>query len=141
MSLLDIRSSIEKLIEPWSINNSIDLAWENVRYDPNGNRDFARCYLLPAKTDSLFLEGGDRRYVGNYYVNLFVKEGTGNARIDSLIATLEDTFYAGRRLIFNNGIDYLIITEPINSAQRVNDNPPYFMVSSRFEYNCHIIRG
>lgn len=88
-----IRKGFEVSLKTWAdaLTPALPIAWENVPFVPPVGR-YARAFLLPADTESLFFDGTGREYTGVFQVSLAMTIGAGAAAAETLIASLAAYF-------------------------------------------------
>jgi hypothetical protein len=112
MSQILIRRAFETRLATWATAQSIDIAWENVEFDPVEGEPYAHASLLPAQTDHLFLDQTGRDYGGVFQVTLFMPLGRGAGATEALVASLDSTF-AGS---FVQGSIRVVLLTPMSAA-------------------------
>lgn len=99
MSNVLIRKAFETRLKTWADTNSLQVAWENVEFDPTTDQTYVQPIILPAPTKDLFLDQSGRDYRGIFQVNLSMPLGTGpgaaTALVDSLDAAFSGSFTQG----------------------------------------------
>jgi hypothetical protein len=107
-----IRQAFETRLQTWATAQGLDVAWENVRFEPEEDVAFVRASLLPAKTKELFLDQTGRDFRGIFQVDLSMPLGTGPGTGESLVASLDTTF-AGS---FTQGGIRVTLVSPMSAA-------------------------
>ena len=94
MSNVLIRQAFETRLKTWADANSVQVAWENVEFDPTTDLAYAQPIILPVSTKDLFLDQTGRDRTGIFQVNLSMPLGTGAGAVTALVDSL-DTAFAG----------------------------------------------
>ena len=99
-----VRRAFETTLKTWADAQTpaLPVTWENRAFEPPTGR-YARAFLLPADTESLFLDGTGREYLGVFQVSLVMTIGAGAAAAETLLASLDVAFplsvtYGGLRV-------------------------------------------
>ena len=77
---------------------TVPVAHENVDFTPPQDKKYLRFFLLPAPTDSLFLEGTDREYLGIMQITVVMPQGNGPKAAEDMITSLSGLFPNNLRL-------------------------------------------
>lgn len=112
MSQALIRKAFETRLQTWATANGIEVAWQNVQFEPTVGSAYACVDLLPAKTNELFLDQTGRDYRGIIQVSLYMPAGTGAAAAEALVTSL-DSSIAGS---FTDGPIQVTLTAPLCAA-------------------------
>ncbi|MDU4249005.1 phage tail terminator-like protein [Pseudomonas sp.] len=74
MSEKIIRSIYEARLKAWAAARSpaLRVTYQNSKFSPASGETYLACYLLPAKTQSLDLEGVHKVFTGYFQVNIVV---------------------------------------------------------------------
>jgi len=69
-----IRSIYEARLKAWAAARSpaLRIAYQNTKFTPNSGETYLACYLLPAKTQSLDMEGVHKAFTGVFQINIVV---------------------------------------------------------------------
>lgn len=117
-----IRQAFETRLNTWAVAQGLDVAWENVRFEPVAGDAYVRANLLPGRTKSLFLNEAGRDYRGIFQVTLCMPLGEGPGTAEALVASLSSTF-AGS---FTEGAIRVVLPSPLSAA-------PALPVADRYE--------
>jgi hypothetical protein len=87
-----IRKAFETRLAQWAVDQGIDqVAWENAEFEPT-EEAYVQAFLVPGKTESLYLDLTGRDYVGIFQVNLCMPKGSGTAEARALAGSLDAAF-------------------------------------------------
>jgi len=107
-----IRKAFETRLKTWADSQGLEVAWENVSYEPTEDQPFIRAFLLPARTRQLFLDQTGRDFRGVFQINLDMPLGTGPGTGEALISSL-DAFFTGS---FTQGSIRVTLVSPMSAA-------------------------
>jgi hypothetical protein len=131
-----VRRALESALDTWATAQSLSVAWENVEFTPTAGTAYARSYLLPADTESLFLDRTDRAYTGVYQITLCMPEGTGPAAADALVASLDAAFSPATPL--TAGGVTVTLRQPISRGPQLPGEPGMYAVPVSCYYAAHV---
>lgn len=133
MTQARVRKLLETRLKAWADGKvpPVPVAWQNANFDPPKDRPWMRSTLIPADTDSEYVEGTDRRYVGVLALNLFVPRGEGAGPAEAIVAELETLF--PMNLILTDAGFSVRTTTPL-SAGRADPEPDGFGVPMSLRY-------
>lgn len=92
MSAPWIRALLENRVSAFATTHKLQVAWENLPFNPPANKLYLRAFLLPASTDSLDIEGDHRLYVGVLQVNVVGVAGNGPGAAGEIAEALAEHF-------------------------------------------------
>lgn len=91
-----VQTALDAILNQWAANNSIDVAWENVTFDPEHNEPYVASFMLPATTRAVGMgDGSTNDYTGIYQINVSTKKGNGTKRPRELVDSLLIAFDRG----------------------------------------------
>ena len=130
-----IRAAIETRLSAWAAAQSpaIPVSWENAEF-PTPAGMYLRGYLLPADSDSTYLEGGDVLKVGLYQIDLCAPLGDGSTASAAVVTALEALFPAGLQLTVDSS--QLRVTKALAAKVGQTEETRY-VVPCRLRYRLH----
>lgn len=136
MSQAIIRAAIEQRLKTWADAEipAVPIAYQNAPFVPPAG-PYIRAFLLPAETNSPFLEGGSRTYIGVYQLSVCAPETTGSAVAEALLAELEALFTANLRVL-QSGVT-VIVTSPVSASPAMQE-PGLYVIPCRFRYRADV---
>jgi len=92
MSIVSVRAALQTELN--NIPGSIDVAWENVKYDPIDGTPYQAAYVLPSVENPTM--GDDyHRLIGIFKVNLYYPLLAGTATAEARAELIKTTFKRG----------------------------------------------
>jgi hypothetical protein len=130
MSNVIIRTAFESRLATWAALQSppLPIAYENRAFIPPANNRYLRAHLIPARTDSEFIEGTHRGYDGIFQVSIVQPLNSGTAYSANLALAL-DALYP---VYFKEGSFNIYITEPMSIAPPIIEDNNYVLPISCF---------
>jgi hypothetical protein len=131
MSLALVRKLFEARVEEWAQTQipKIPVSYENVEFKPPVGSTWAKVTIIPADTESQYLDESDRIYRGVLFINIFTKKGVGSGLINTIVESLEAEFPLGLKL--NSGNFLLRVVTPTSVRQPIPEelfvNTPVFL--------------
>lgn len=92
--ITNIRNALEAALA--SITPSIDIAFENVAYEPVNGQPYCEAYLLPATPDNATVGSGFYQELGIFQVILRYPAGMGTLDCATRAGLIRDLFARGR---------------------------------------------
>ncbi|WP_236175343.1 phage tail terminator-like protein [Pseudomonas pseudonitroreducens] len=94
MSEKIIRSIYEARLKAWAAARSpaLRVAYENKKLSPNSGETYLECYLLPARTQSLDMEGIHKAFTGYFQINIVVPSDTSLVPAGGIAEELQALF-------------------------------------------------
>ena len=132
MSLALIRSAFESRLATWAATQSLPIAYENISFTPPATKH-CRVYLLPAKTDSVTLDGTARTYKGIFQVSIVMPLNGGAGAAQSLAIAIAGLYPS---LFTHSGI--IINTSPMSEGV-AQVEPNYYVLPIRIIYHVETI--
>lgn len=127
-----IRSLLESRLATWAATKSLPVAYQGAKFSPPVTR-WLRATLLPANTDSQFIEGTDRVYRGVWQMSLFVPAGSGSGDAETLVAELETLYPNNLRLTVSA---FVLQTLTPLSAGRAVEEPDWYSIPMSLQYEA-----
>lgn len=120
----NIRSAIEQGIVAVS-GFPAQRAYENVRFEPNTDTEWARITHIPGETRGVTLKGEsvNRRYSGLFQVDLFYPSGNGPRDAEIVVDAILDAFKPGDTFTSNSTTVTISYSE--RNAAGESDEPWY----------------
>ena len=114
MSNVIIRKAFEDRLATWAAAQlpPLPIAYENRAFSPPANGRYLQAFLIPARTDSEFLEGNHRGYDGIFQVSIVMPLGSGTAQAGNIALAL-DAIYP---VYFKDNAISIYITSPMSAA-------------------------
>jgi len=112
MTQARVRAALETALDTWATAQSVQVAWENVVFEPG--TQYARASLIPAATQSFDLLGLHRRYRGVFQVTLVMPQGVGMGSAEALVSSLESAFPQHQYFV-SSGLRVFIV-QPMSAA-------------------------
>ena len=93
MSNAIIAAHFEGILATWAAAQSpaIPVAYESVPFTKPTTR-YLECFLIPANTKDVTVDGTRQRYMGTFQINVWVPDGKGRGAGDVIAAALVDLF-------------------------------------------------
>lgn len=119
-----IRAAFESRLAAWASAQvpPIPVAYQNVAFAPPNGR-YARCWVLPAPTQSQTLDGLHRERKGVFQVDLLMPNGTGSAAANALAASLDAAF----PVVLSQGAIKVFLLSPMSQSSSIQE-PNHYMV-------------
>lgn len=96
MSYTTIRRALDTGLNTWASSYVISVAWPNIKFD--GALPYVGVFFLPAETETLGLAVGSAdSKQGIYQVSVYTELNGGTQELESIISSLESTFYKGAK--------------------------------------------
>lgn len=141
MSEAKIRTLFETRLKTWADDLGYPVAYENVNFDITKFKDFdpasgiyLRAYLLPARTDDQFLEGGHRERVGVFQVSICSPRGVGPQPAEAVASALSALFPTNLYLTDDSGFS-VQVTTPVSAASGLQGENAWIVPTS-FRYRA-----
>ncbi len=127
MSNAIIRAALESRLKTWAAAQSppIPIAYQNAPFTPPTQARYLRAFLLPAETDSQYVEGTDRIYMGLFQISICVPAGTGPGVAEQLVVSLESIF-AYPLVIVRSGWN-IAINRPLSTSPAMQEDGLYVL--------------
>lgn len=138
MSTEAVRSILETRLSSWAATRvpALRVAYENVPFTPAAGETYLRAYLLPAKTESLDLQGVHRGYRGVFQVTVVRPNGAGRGPALGIAAELNTLFPMNGR--YTSGSVTVQVITPASVGPGIQE-PSEFAVPVSFEYRADTI--
>lgn len=107
-----IRQAFETRLSTWASLQGLNVAWENVEFEPETDETFVQANLLVAPTKDLFFDQSGRDYRGVFQVRLNMPLGTGPGTGEAMLSSL-DAAFAGS---FTQGSIRVTLMSPMAAA-------------------------
>jgi hypothetical protein len=136
MSNKAIRALLEGRLKTWADGRSpaIKVAFQNAAFT-KPNALYLRAFMLPNDTDSRFLEGTDKDYMGIFQVSIVAPLNGGPSPAETVVASLEALF--PKDLIIAGTPSVRVTSVP--SASPALQEPDAYVVPVSFEYQAQTI--
>lgn len=136
MSQNRIRKIFETRLAAWAaaLAPPLPVLWENVRVAAEPTGEHLRVYVLPATTQSPYMAGEGRTYVGIFQVSIFTQAGTGPKRGEEIAAALDALFPCSEVFTDAGGLAVQVMI-PV-SASIAQQDEGFSMVAASFRYQC-----
>lgn len=133
-----IRAAIEKRLIAWAKAQTppIDVAFENVKYEPTVGKSYLAGFLLPADTVNPSAGGGHSRYSGIYQVNVYTEAGKGSTAASALVNSIVSLF-PRPTTITQGGINVHIDNTPSAASGRPDGNG-FWLVPVTIKYRAEV---
>lgn len=109
-----VRKILENAAKSWAAANSINVAWENVTFNPPVDGVYARSSMIPGRTMSDMLDGAHRGYIGVYQLTLVAPRNIGPRIVEDLIISMDAYFTTTAPLV--DGSSRVFITSPMSAG-------------------------
>lgn len=119
-----VRAAFESRLASWAAAQvpPIPVAYQNVPFTPPNGR-YARCWVLPAPTQSGTLDGLHRERKGVFQVDLLMPNGTGSGAATALAASLDAAF----PVVLSQGGIKVFLLSPMSQSSSIQE-PNHYMV-------------
>lgn len=138
MSEALIAKLIETRLQRWADLEDLQIAFENVTFDPPKDAVYAEVFHFPSTTTGGFLEGGHKSFTGFYQVSLVCPKGRGAGPGRTFGVSLSN--YMPQNLILAEGDFRVQISQPVSIARGVPDaegaKRARFTIPCRFSYRA-----
>ncbi|MGL5002487.1 MAG: phage tail terminator-like protein [Casimicrobium sp.] len=122
MSTSAIRKSFETILEAWALSQNIKVQFENQTFAPPKTL-YLRCFLLPAETDSLDLDGEHRLYRGVFQVSVYAPIGAGSSQATAVAESVAALY--PKETAITVGTNYAMLTKPMSIARSIQTEDRY----------------
>jgi len=118
MSIISVRAALQSKLE--SIPGSVDVAWENFKYDPVDGTPYQAAYVLHT-VENPTMGDGFHRLIGVFQINLYypLKEGTATA--EARAELIKTTFKRGTSMTSGGVTTRIERTPEINQGRADGD--------------------
>lgn len=129
-----IRAAFETRLNTWAAARDPVLAvlWQNVTQNQPA-ADHLRAFVMPARTDSLFLDGTHRGYRGVFQVSVFCVAGTGPKKAEGIAEEIA-TLFPNALTMTESGLD-VVIASPMSSAVAIGE-PGWYSIPVSCRYTA-----
>lgn len=130
-----MRSLYESRLKTWADGQGLPVVWENVaasELEPT----YLRAFLLPALTDTAFMAGSHRSYIGVFQISIVTPHGGGAGIAEGIASELDALFPAHLRL--SSGSLAVFITTPLAAAVPIVE-PDCFVLPVSFNYRADTV--
>lgn len=135
MSQAGIRYLLESRLAAWAIARDIRVAFENIQFQPDAGETYLRCFLLPAETDSLDLEGAHRLFQGLLQINVVAPLGEGPVGAARIADELAELFPLNLAMTADGLVVH--VRTPVSIATGIQAGSTY-TVPTRFTYRADV---
>lgn len=112
---------------------TMDVAWENIKFDPTVGTGYLRATLLPAETDLMTIgEGPWQTHQGIFQVDVFYPIGQGPGPAMSKAGEIQKVFCPGARFTYNTLT--VTVEKSWPSAGRQDDG--WYHIPVNIRYRC-----
>lgn len=122
MSQSIIRQLLESRLKTWADAEPIQVAWENVNFDPP-SASYLKAYVIPAPTTSDDLKGDHRNYTGVFQVSVVGMKGNSAIPVEAIAEDIAALYPVNLQLT-SGGVTVQIIT-PMSIAQAIQEPDRY----------------
>lgn len=123
MSAPWIRNLLEGRVSAFATTHNLQVAWENLPFNPPPRKTYLRAFLLPAATDSLDIQGEHRLYVGALQINVVALGGNGPGAAGELAELLAAHF--PKNLALGTKPNVVRMITPMSVFQGIPDEERY----------------
>ncbi len=131
MSDKTIRKLYETRLKSYADDNGYPASFENAKFTKTDQLHL-EIFLLPARTQSLSLDGVHRAYTGIVQINIVCTQNAGSDAAQTIVSDLNTQFANALRLIDDDGFP-VVITSPVSAVAGFSRGS-MFVVPTRFSY-------
>ncbi|UGB01810.1 DUF4128 domain-containing protein [Leclercia sp. G3L] len=88
----DITTALEAMLGLWADGEGVQVAWDNIQFDPPGDGLYLISHDMPAQPYSIDMAGGCRAYPGVYQVTVVAPAGGGKSQARALARRVAGLF-------------------------------------------------
>lgn len=134
MSQKAIRALYEGRLNTWAKARvpALPVAFQNAAFTKPSTGSYLRAFLLPNDTDSRYLEGTDRVYMGVFQVSIVAPLNGGPAVAEGILSELDALFPA--YLDLTSTLKVTTIT-PLSAAP-AQQEPDAYVIPASFSYRA-----
>lgn len=135
MSHTIIRALFETRLTNWASTRQqpLRVAYENVSFEPGPGETYLRCFMLPAETDSLDLEGAHTLFQGLFHVNVVSPAGVGPGEPSRIADELAELFPINLALSRD---DFTVYVRSKLTVSRGTSDTASYTVPTRLTYRA-----
>lgn len=122
MSTKLIRELFEDRLKDWAAARipTIRVNYEDTKFTPQTGETYLRAFTLPARTDSVDLEGKHRQYQGIWQINIVKPAAGGLGTAYGIVDELEALFNVNLRL--TSGSFAVTVITPMGPGPLISDS-------------------
>jgi hypothetical protein len=112
MSIENIRSALDGILNDWSGVESVPVAWENFASTTVLATPFVSPFLLPVETGNAGISISDNQdYTGIYQISVYTEKGKGTKASRDVVSSLLEAYSRGVTVDIpvSNGVQRLLI--------------------------------
>lgn len=129
-----IRAALESRLNTWATTRdpALPVLWQNVTAN-QPSADHLRAFVMPARIDSLFLDGKHRGYRGVFQVSVFCVAGTGPKKAEGIAEEIA-TLFPNALTLTESGLQ-VVIASPMSMALAIEE-PGWYSIPVSCRYTA-----